>query len=153
MGLGYARSAYRTQKTELFFEMPEPNAPKYLHFVFAQQDIVVPLWFKYAPFKRKHGFYLIGGPSAQIKLARTNILVSKYGNGKRSTRKTEDTATDYRTFNVNGAFGMGYDLPLSAKKHLFIQPTFDCNLLGTSKLVGLNRKIYSIGLHLGLIIG
>ena len=153
MGIGYARSGYRTQQQEFIFDLPEPNAPKYTRTVYEYQDVMVPVWFKYTPFKHKPGFYLIGGPGAQMKLARTNILIRTYANGEKSISKNEDTTTDFRTFNVNGAFGMGYDLPLSAQKHLFIQPTFDCNLLGTSKTAGLNRKIFTLGLQIGLILG
>ena len=152
-GVGYSKTGYRINRMKLNYAYPEPTVPEYLLYSCNHYDIIFPLLFKYNLSRRKSTFYLIGGPSPQVKLARISDLRFDYANGRKEHSTNSDNTTRFRSVNVNATFGIGYDLALSYKTHLFLQPTFDCNLLRTSKSAGLNRRLYSIGLQVGLTIG
>ncbi len=152
-GIGYAKTGYATPKKELIFATPEPSAPKYSQFEYAHEDIILPFQARFNLSATKNTFYLVGGIGPLFKLKRLKTNTLWYEDG-RTTRKTEDdTSTSFRTVNFNGSVGIGYDLKIARKMNLFVQPTFDCNLLGVSKPASLNRRIYSIGLNLGVIWG
>ncbi len=152
-GAGYSRMGYEHRRNQLIFAQPEPNLPEYGQSFYTHHDVIVPLLVTYNLTKRKHNFYLLGGLTPQMKISRTKTQKLWYTGGKETTKTEDDHLTDYRNLNVNGSFGFGYDLKLAGNKHLFFQPTFDCNLLGVSKSAGLNRRLYAIGLSIGCIIG
>lgn len=155
VGVGYANMCYAANKgsTKLIFEVPEPTAPEYAKFTYCHGDIVLPTLFKYNFSKRKNTLYVLGGPTTQVRLHRTKKIVLQYADGSKKITKVADVGTDYRLINVNGTIGIGYDWKISKKTTLFFQPTFDANLLSTSKSALLNRKLYAIGINVGLIFG
>lgn len=97
-------------------------------------------------------FYFIGGAEPQIKINRTSRLNKWYEDGTYSSDQWNDRSTSFRRINVNFVLGFGYDIKLSEKIRLFVQPTFDCNILGTSTNANINRRIYTYGLSLGTIL-
>jgi hypothetical protein len=152
IGFGYSNAGYRTEKRKTLTAVPEPSLPEYTQFVWKHQDVVIPiLYSKYL----KNGLskiYLIGGVEPQIKINRTVRFNEWFLNGSSNTNQNKDNSTEFRRINVNLVLGIGYDLKLSPKNRLFIQPTIDCNILGTSKNANLNRRIYCIGLTVGTLI-
>ena len=112
---------------------------------------MLPVLLRYNISRRPNKFYLIGGITPQIKISRITTTKLWYPSGEITTSKSDDNATAFRKVNANGTIGIGYDMKLSGKLNLFVQPTFDCNLLGTSRSASLNRRIYTIGLNMGLI--
>ncbi len=152
-GAGYAHTGYTTGKhSNLVFAQPEPSAIQSVRFSWIHQDIILPVLSRYNLTKRKNKFYVIGGLTPLLKLGRIKKQESGYLDGSSITKKEEDTVADYRKINLNGTIGIGYDLQLASKTSLFFQPTFDCNLLDTAKSGSLNRKIYAIGLNIGVRI-
>jgi Outer membrane protein beta-barrel domain len=153
VGIGYAISGYSTARTKYVFGTPEPSAPEYGKFYYYYKDIILPTLFKYNFSKRKNTVYVIAGPTLQFNLNRITKAVFEYADGSIKISKMDDYSTAFRKVNVNATIGIGYDLKIAKKAIVFFQPTFDCNLLGTSNSASLNRKIYSIGINIGLIFG
>ncbi|MBC7777719.1 MAG: PorT family protein [Phycisphaerae bacterium] len=153
LGIGYAKTGFDTPKRALVFEVPEPSGLKYIKFEFSHHNITLPLQARYNFSKKKNTFYLMGGITPLFKLKRSKTITSWYADGGKKRKTEEDTITSYRTVNFNGSIGIGYDLKVAKRMNLFFQPTFDFNLLGVSKSASLNRRIYSMGLSVGLIFG
>lgn len=153
-GLGYSQTALASAKQKYVAADPnDPLIPEYGHFLYTQQDIQVPMLLRFDLSERKHRFYWIGGFTHQIRLKRNTIFERVYRDGRHVTTQSEDHSSEYKAYNINGTFGLGMDFKLSEKIHWFIQPTFDCNLLGTSKSADLNRFIYTLGVSTGVVFG
>lgn len=154
IGTGYSQSGYVTKKKELRFSQPSPTDPEYSKFFYTYHDIIFPVLLRYNLGRRLNKFYLIGGIAPQVKISRTKTHKLWYPSGEITTQKTEDDphSTEYRKTNCNGTIGIGYDMEISGKLHLLIQPTFDCNLFGVFQSASLNRRMYTIGLNAGVIL-
>lgn len=152
-GLGYSRTGYSNRKVTLIFEMPEPGAPTNSKFSYASHDLIVPVQLRYNLSKKQNGFYLLGGVSSVIKLSRTTTRTLWYADDKKVSVTDKDKDVEYNGFNISGIAGFGYDYKIAPKLNLFVQPSLECNLLGTTKSTALTRRIYSFGVSLGLIWG
>jgi hypothetical protein len=153
-GLGYSQTALASAKQKYVAADPnDPLIPEYGHFVYKQQDIQIPMLLRFDLNKRKHQFYWIGGFTHQIKLKRNTIFERVYRDGRRVVTQSEDHSTEYKAYNINATIGLGMDFKLFEKLRWFLQPTFDCNLLGTSKSADLNRFIYTLGVSTGIVLG
>ncbi len=154
-GIGYSKLHYLTGKvSNLLFAAPnDPLTIKYTPFSWVHQDLIVSVLCRYNLTKRKNNFYLIGSFTSQIKLSRIKKQEAGYLIGIATAEEDHDPTTDYRKLNLNGTIGIDYDLKISSRTSLFFQPTFDCNLLDTAKSGSLHRKVYAVGLSIGLAIG
>lgn len=150
-GIGYSNSGYKTNKQKSTVAMPDPVIPEYTQFIYKHRDIVIPVLYTRYLKNKLQNFYFIGGAEPQIKINRTSRLNKWYEDGTYSSDQWNDRSTSFRRINVNFVLGIGYDIKLSEKIRLFVQPTFDCNILGTSTNANINRRIYTYGLSLGTV--
>lgn len=152
LGLGFSKTAYKTSKRKSSTAVPEPTIPEYTQFIWQHQDIVIPILYTQYLKNGASKFYFVSGLEPQIKINRTVKFNQWFSDGGSNTKQEEDNSTDFRKVNLNLTFGIGYDVKISSRSTIFIQPTFDCNILGISNKANLNRRIYSIGLTVGMIL-
>jgi hypothetical protein len=151
VGFGFSNTGYGTEKTKTSFAVPDPTKPDYTRFIWQHQDIVIPILYSRYLKKENGKFYFIIGIEPQINVNRDIILKQWFEDGSSKSDKYEDTSTEFRKVNVNLLVGIGYDIKISPKNKIFIQPTFDVNEFGISKSTNLNRRIYTIGLTIGSV--
>ena len=152
IGMGYSRTGFQDAVLKYQYATPEPSAPTHGQFLFDYHDVMAPVLYRHQFSAGKNSFYLIGGITPLFNVRREKIYKAWYQNGSISETYTVDESTEFRRLNINGTFGVGYAFSIGGKTNLFIQPTFDCNLLGVSKAASVNRRMYLIGLSLGLVI-
>lgn len=152
IGIGYSYTGFQDRVIKYQYATPEPTAPTHGQFSLDYHDVMAPILYRRQFSARKNGFYLIGGITPLFTVRREKIYKAWYENGSISKSYTVDQSTEFRRLNINGTLGVGYAFSIGGKTNLFIQPTFDCNLLGVSKAASVNRRIYLIGLNLGLVI-
>jgi hypothetical protein len=152
-GIGYSRTGYSTRRKALIYQTPEPGAPEYSKFEYAYHDLIVPVQLRYNLSKKQNTFYLLGGISTALKLSRTTTRTLWYANDKRVSVTDKDKDSNYNTLNLNGIAGFGYDIKVSPKINLWVQPSLECNVLGTAQSSGLTRRTYTFGISLGLTWG
>jgi hypothetical protein len=152
VGFGFSKTAYKTSKRKTSTAVPDPKLPEYSQFIWQHQDIVIPILYSKYFKKGTSKFYFIGGLAPLIKINRIVKFKEWFADGSSDTESNNDNSLDFKKLNVNLLLGIGYDINISSKNRIFIQPTFDCNILGISNQANLNRRIYSIGLTVGTII-
>lgn len=153
LGLGYSFTGFRDKKQISIPAVPDPAFPKATQFRFNYHDLIMPLRARYRFTPGTEGWYVHAGICPVYKLKRTKVFWQQKQDNTTSTSSQEDTAADYRTLNLNGSIGFGYEFALSEKLHFFVQPVLECNILGVvGQTPGLNRRIYTAGLGVGLRI-
>lgn len=151
IGVGYSKTGFSDRKVTLIYQTPEPAAPVYSKFSYAFHDLIVPVQLRYNLGKKQNGFYLLTGVSSVVKLSRTKTRTLWYPDDVKVSVTDEEKG--FSPLNINGIAGFGYDFKMAPKLNLLIQPSLECNLLGTTKSTALTRRIYSFGVSLGLIWG
>lgn len=152
VGLGYALTGYGNKKTKLIFATPEPTAPEYGKFFYSHQDIIMPLLLRYHFNNKQNRFYITWGLIPNVKILRYRIFKAWYDDGRIEKTRIEDDSDLYLPANISGAIGFGYDFVVHKKLHGFIQPILDYNLFSITGSTAIKRRIYTIGLSVGVIL-
>ncbi len=152
VGLGYALTGFSSKKTKFIFGTPEPTAPEYGKFLYSHQDIVVPLLLRYHLSTKQNRFYFTWGLIPNVKILRYRIFKVWYDDGHTEKTRIKDDTAPYLPANISGAIGFGYDFILRKELHGFIQPIFDYNLFSITGSTAIKRRIYTIGLSMGVIL-
>jgi hypothetical protein len=152
IGLGFSKSAFKSSKQNLTPAIPSQDFPEYVRFFDGYRDIVIPILYTRSLKNEASDLYFIGGIEPQIKINRTKKEQQWFSDGRIETDRYEYTFTDFKRFNANIVLGIGYDIKISQKNSLFIQPTIDCNIFNVSSDATINRRIYTLGVTIGTTI-
>lgn len=150
-GLGYLRTGGYYQKIEnLTWPQPSPNNPIALQSKLIHSDFITPIILKLHFGRRLNWYGLIGGTNV-IMIARTEKMISWYPGDRVETDKMDISGTEnYRKLNHSGIIGGGYELHLTPKVHLFVEPTFTYNIGTVVKDVLFPYRTYTAGLNTGI---
>jgi hypothetical protein len=157
-GLGYWFSGARLREQDLIIVTPDLPEGLYkgtfegkLHY----HDLLAPLYIKGYPIVSNPRFYLIGGFSGMLNLARKQSIVFHYLDGTRQTIQ-EDMPEQDRTFNnlnLRSDLGFGYAFPLGKKMLGFLEPLFGYQVFPVIKGGASKWGQYCLGINLGITMG
>lgn len=150
IGLGYSQTGYETPKKELRWAQPAPSEPTASKFKTIHSDVVIPFVLKLYS-KRKPNWYGLIGGSSVIMIGRTQKMTLWYLDDRVETTEADVSGTtNYRKFNSSGIIGGGYEFHLTPKAHLFLEPTFTCNIGTLVKDVPFAYRTFTAGLNTGI---
>jgi hypothetical protein len=152
VGLGYELTGFSSKKIKFNFEPPDPATLKYGKSFYSHQDIIMPLLLRYHFNNKQNRFYFTWGLIPNVKILRYRIYKSWYDDGHTEKAKTKDDTGLYLPANLSGAIGFGYDFILGKALHGFIQPILDYNLFSITGSTAIKRRIYTIGLSVGVTL-
>lgn len=112
----------------------------------------MPLLLRYHFNNKQNRFYITWGLIPNVKILRYRIFKAWYDDGRIEKTRIEDDSDLYLPANISGAIGFGYDFVVHKKLHGFIQPILDYNLFSITGSTAIKRRIYTIGLSVGVIL-
>lgn len=110
----------------------------------------LPIDFCYFIDKKKR-FAIHSGISSSINFLNKTTISTYYADGKRETKSYEDKVTPYNKFVANAHLGISYEIPISSKFVLEIQPRFHYFITPLVKNTNnTNANLYNGGLQVSL---
>lgn len=119
------------------------------------KQIRIPVLLKYIPILRWNNFSIQSGFSSNIRLSRNEIITKWYDNGTKSTEPNYYDRIIYKLINFSWLFGVGYDIHLSDKWGISLNPMFEIDMMGTAVdylLIPHQWFYYSAGISFGLTL-
>lgn len=151
IGLGYSQTGYGPKKIDdIRWSQPAPSEPTAIKINHINSDVIIPVVLK-LHFKRKPNWYGLIGGSSIIMIARATKTTKWFSDGRVETSKMDVGGTEnYRKINSSGIIGGGYEFHLTPKAHLFLEPTFTCNIGTLVKDVPFAYRTFTAGLNTGI---
>ncbi len=150
-GLQYSNKGFQTTLMDLFFAIPDPNAPVQAQYVYNMHYLDIPLKAnlnfrnkKEASDKKARFFASVGlTTNLFLKETQTNILIYS----DRADEETNDIINSpIRKVNFSPTLSFGYDFQTSQHSHLRIEPIIRYGLRGLTETIG-SGNLYSAGLN------
>jgi hypothetical protein len=150
-GLRYADWGYKTDKTALYTDFPNPLFPDFTETKSQNRYLELPIRINYYFRSGTNQVYIWGGYSPSYNLTNT-IITKSYFSDETVTSKMEDTPFNYsyRKINMVGELGVGLQRMISNKIGLTIGPNLRTQSFGIVKDAPLNRILFFYGLSVGL---
>lgn len=149
IGLGYSQTGARDAKQSgLMWPSPSPSNPDALQNELVCKDISVPVTLKLHS-KKSPGWYGLVGFASWFSLSRTQKRTFWYLDGRKETTKSTPLES-YKKVNSNAMLGLGYDIRLYSKLHLFFEPTITCNVWSITDDAIFRFRTLTIGLNTGV---
>lgn len=156
-GLQYSNKGYQTTLMDLFYAVPNPNAPVQAQYVYNMHYLDIPLKanFNFRDKKeasdKKVRFFASVGLTTNLFIRETQTTILIYAS------RTDEETTDIlnspiRSVNFSPTLGFGYDFQTNQHSHLRIEPIIRYGLRGLTDAKG-SGNIYSAGLNVSLLIG
>lgn len=149
-GLKYANWGYRTDKMTFNFAEPNSEFPGSQKTRTQNVYLEIPIRLNYHFALRRGQVFVWGAYSPSYNVSNT-IKIRSYYPDEAVTDKIDDPEDDkYRTINMIGEFGVGWQVALSNKIAVRIGPNFRWQTLGQAQEAPLNRKLTFYGLLMGI---
>lgn len=156
-GLQYSNKGYQTTLMDLFYAVPDPNAPVQAQYVYNMHYLDIPLKAnlnfknKKDPSDKKVRFFASIGLTTNLFIKETQTTILIYAS------RTDEETTDIlnspiRSVNFSPTLSFGYDFQTSQHTHLRIEPIIRYGLRGLTDAKG-SGNIHSAGLNVSLLIG
>jgi len=151
-GLGYTKNGSQYPKTEALWGMPDSTLPIAFQAQFIHQDIVLPIVLNWNFYKKgKHQLFLSGGLTNAYNFSRTFKFIQWFENSSTKDITRPDTS-GIRRFNVNLNVGFGYEYFIKNNILLFLNPSFDMNLLSIHTPAPIQRRMLLLGATVGICL-
>ena len=164
VGLNFMSGGFRTKKKTFTWGSdnnngqiqidPDPTIPREGYFVYNHQYFEIPIDFQYFLSKNQHFYFNLGvAPNFNIHNSVTSHWF--FIDGRKDVKKMEDKQTQYQKVGFTFQLGMGYNIKISEKITLDIQPRFQYFATPLYKInIGgrANTFLYNAGLQIGVKI-
>ena len=150
-GLLFSDRGYSTKKTELIWASPDEAYPTHSKTVFTSYFVEIPLKVTYNFHVANFGMYVTGGPSiGQLIYRKTSVFT--YFRNTREKAVSNKIGDGYTNSVLAFHIGIGFDVPLSHRLRVSIEPLYRQTLTSLSHHNESKRYFHSFGLNTQLFL-
>ena len=144
---------YSGTKSKIYDNAYFPNEFVKSQYFTNNKDICLPLLLNYRCSSTKnHSFYAVFGASLAYNFERKLQSRNLRPDNTFVDNFYDPRDDNYRKWNINPSFGIGYDYIFKNKIKFFVQPNLEFNLLKTNGTAYPNKSIYNLGINVGFLI-
>jgi len=150
-GLLFSDRGYATKMTELIWVSPDEAYPTHSKTVFTSYFFEIPLKVKYNFHIANVGMYVTGGPSiGQLIYSKTSVFT--YFRDTREKAVSNKIGDGYTNNVLSFHIGVGFDVPISHRFRVSIEPLYRQTLTSLSHHSESKRYFHSFGLNTNLFL-